>query len=323
MGDPGLPGRTRLGPPGVDVHAFAPQRRPRGRASRRLAARLHAAERRGRAVGSGVRPRRPRGRRRARPARPGDDRLVVYVGKLIVSKGVDLLAAAWPLVLAARARRAARRRRASAPTARGSSGCSPRSPPATSTPPRALAEEGAGAEGGPRAPLQAPAGFLDDRSTTPYLEAARAAARARRRRRAPRARRARRPAARLRGPGRLEHVPRGVRHGRRRGGRRAACSRSAPRTPGWPRSARCSPRRCPAEARPWLSFPRRARQRPRAGRPDRRVAAGADAAIRERDARRRWWTSRASGSRGRASPTGSSRRPRDGSTTCATTRPAL
>ena len=30
---------------------------------------------------------------------PASDRLVAFVGKLIVSKGVDLLAAAWPLVL--------------------------------------------------------------------------------------------------------------------------------------------------------------------------------------------------------------------------------
>src|SRR5205823_233758 len=34
---------------------------------------------------------------------PGD-RLVVYVGKLIASKGVELLLAAWPLVLAAEPR---------------------------------------------------------------------------------------------------------------------------------------------------------------------------------------------------------------------------
>jgi glycosyltransferase involved in cell wall biosynthesis len=33
-------------------------------------------------------------------AAPADDPLVAYVGKLIVSKGVDLLVAAWPLVLA-------------------------------------------------------------------------------------------------------------------------------------------------------------------------------------------------------------------------------
>jgi glycosyltransferase involved in cell wall biosynthesis len=52
-----LPGKTRLGPPGVDVEEFRPggQREP----------------------------------------------LVAFVGKLIVSKGVDLLLAAWPLVQAA------------------------------------------------------------------------------------------------------------------------------------------------------------------------------------------------------------------------------
>ncbi len=57
----GLKAKTRLGPPGVDVDAFAPA--PGGR-------------------------------------RP----LVVFVGKLIVSKGVDLLLAAWPLVRAAHPR---------------------------------------------------------------------------------------------------------------------------------------------------------------------------------------------------------------------------
>ncbi|HKH64408.1 MAG TPA: glycosyltransferase family 4 protein [Solirubrobacterales bacterium] len=51
---PGLPEKTRLGPPGVDVEEF-----------------------------------RPRGER---------EELVAFVGKLIVSKGVDLLLAAWPLV---------------------------------------------------------------------------------------------------------------------------------------------------------------------------------------------------------------------------------
>ena len=54
---PGLRGKTRLGPPGVDTVEFrpAPERQP----------------------------------------------LVVFVGKLIVSKGVDLLLAAWPLIHAA------------------------------------------------------------------------------------------------------------------------------------------------------------------------------------------------------------------------------
>ncbi|MDX6627494.1 MAG: hypothetical protein QOE56_2483 [Solirubrobacterales bacterium] len=54
---PDLSGKTRLGPPGVDVEEF-----------------------------------RPRGEREA---------LVAFLGKLIVSKGVDLLLAAWPLVHAA------------------------------------------------------------------------------------------------------------------------------------------------------------------------------------------------------------------------------
>ena len=42
---------------------------------------------------------------------PERDRLVAFVGKLIVSKGVDLLLAAWPLVLEQRARGATRGRR--------------------------------------------------------------------------------------------------------------------------------------------------------------------------------------------------------------------
>lgn len=56
----GLPEKTRLGPPGVDTEAFRPRVLSRGEAVSR----------------------------------------VVFVGKLIVSKGVDLLLAAWPLVRA-------------------------------------------------------------------------------------------------------------------------------------------------------------------------------------------------------------------------------
>jgi len=73
---PGLREKTRLGPPGVDTEAF----RPRD-------------------------PSRPRGGLRAgasppfsAPPSPRHPRRVVFVGKLIVSKGVDLLLAAWPLV---------------------------------------------------------------------------------------------------------------------------------------------------------------------------------------------------------------------------------
>jgi glycosyltransferase involved in cell wall biosynthesis len=91
MDDPGLPARTRLGPPGVDVHTFRP------REPDEAAERLHAlAERlRGASGGWG-------GEEGAADALasldPRRDRIVAYVGKLIVSKGVDLLLAAWPLV---------------------------------------------------------------------------------------------------------------------------------------------------------------------------------------------------------------------------------
>ncbi len=59
--DPAIEARTRLGPPGVDVELFKPL------------------------------PQRAAGR----PPEP----VVAFVGKLIVNKGVDLLIAAWPLVL--------------------------------------------------------------------------------------------------------------------------------------------------------------------------------------------------------------------------------
>jgi glycosyltransferase involved in cell wall biosynthesis len=72
---PNLKEKTRLGPPGVDIGRFRPwgpgDGGPRTKTS-------------------------PAG-----PPSPGPrERLVSYVGKLIVSKGVDLLLAAWPLVRA-------------------------------------------------------------------------------------------------------------------------------------------------------------------------------------------------------------------------------
>ena len=105
MDDPELPGRTRLGPPGVDVDRFAPREPAGGRAPG-----LEAPAR----AGSAARPRPPRPAtapassfsRRAGEAAAAlgtvepEDRLVVFVGKLIASKGVELLLAAWPLVLA-------------------------------------------------------------------------------------------------------------------------------------------------------------------------------------------------------------------------------
>jgi glycosyltransferase involved in cell wall biosynthesis len=94
IGDAGLPGCTRLGPPGVDIHSFRPRPREEARAGlRRLADRVEAGE----AAAWGGEP----GAAEAlRSLDPGRDRIVSYVGKLIVSKGVDLLLAAWPLVVA-------------------------------------------------------------------------------------------------------------------------------------------------------------------------------------------------------------------------------
>jgi glycosyltransferase involved in cell wall biosynthesis len=87
--EPSLRERTGLGPPGVDVHAFRP-----GTADLDgLADRVESGEA---AAWGGE-----RGAAAAlRSLDPERDRIVSFVGKLIVSKGVDLLAAAWPLVVA-------------------------------------------------------------------------------------------------------------------------------------------------------------------------------------------------------------------------------
>ncbi len=91
MDMPGLPARTWLLPPGVDVRRFHP--RPPGEAKdglRDLAARLEADPPAwGGEAGAA---------QAIRAADPTRDRIISYVGKLIVSKGVDLLIAAWPLI---------------------------------------------------------------------------------------------------------------------------------------------------------------------------------------------------------------------------------
>jgi glycosyltransferase involved in cell wall biosynthesis len=87
-----LPARTRLGPPGVDTSAFRP--RPAGEAAAALdslAERLEGAEAASWGGDAGA-------AEALRRLDPGRDQIVSYVGKLIVSKGVDLLIAAWPLV---------------------------------------------------------------------------------------------------------------------------------------------------------------------------------------------------------------------------------
>src|SRR6476620_1340866 len=99
IGDPELVRKTRLGPPGVDTYVFSPI--PREAAADRL-----------RELASALRGARPgehtawdRDPRRAAEAiehlAAAEGPRVVLVGKMIVSKGVDLLLAAWPLVHAA------------------------------------------------------------------------------------------------------------------------------------------------------------------------------------------------------------------------------
>lgn len=101
MGDSELTRRTRLGPPGVDIERFAPRDVARARSAMKgLVESLRSSafpEEQASAFA----------RDNARAAEAlervvnGSGPLVAFVGKLIVSKGVDLLIAAWPLVLEA------------------------------------------------------------------------------------------------------------------------------------------------------------------------------------------------------------------------------
>jgi glycosyltransferase involved in cell wall biosynthesis len=93
MDDPDLRERTRLGPPGVDADDFVPLPPAEARArARDLADRIeHSSGGWGGEEGAAEALRR---------LDPEEERIVGYVGKLIVSKGVDLLLAAWPDVFA-------------------------------------------------------------------------------------------------------------------------------------------------------------------------------------------------------------------------------
>jgi glycosyltransferase involved in cell wall biosynthesis len=114
MDDPTVPARTRLGPPGVDITRFTPREPAEARTGlERLRASLAAADdprsgpdgspvpAAGSPQAAGDSFSRSAGEAAAALATvEPDDRLVVFVGKLIASKGVELLLAAWPLVLA-------------------------------------------------------------------------------------------------------------------------------------------------------------------------------------------------------------------------------
>jgi glycosyltransferase involved in cell wall biosynthesis len=178
LGDPELPARTRLGPPGVDVDEFRPLEPPDAAAAvGELATRLAAAPPApaGAPESAFTRDEAAAGRALASLG-PGRDRHVAFVGKLIVSKGVDLLAAAWPLVLAA------------VPDARlvvvgfggyrdGFERLLGALAAGDLAAVRALAEEGRAAEGGPRAPLEHMLAFLDELEAAPDRDAYLAAAR--------------------------------------------------------------------------------------------------------------------------------------------------
>jgi glycosyltransferase involved in cell wall biosynthesis len=102
LGNEGLVERTRLGPPGVDITRFLPRgAEPAAGAPRALATRLRAsasAERPQAGASAFARDELESAEALER-LHPEHGALVAFVGKLIVSKGVDLLIAAWPLVL--------------------------------------------------------------------------------------------------------------------------------------------------------------------------------------------------------------------------------
>jgi glycosyltransferase involved in cell wall biosynthesis len=103
MGDPELPGRTRLGPPGVDVGTFRPRE---GAAAAQGLAELIGRLRSGHTRAADTEGAFSRDERTVADAlervRSGEGELVAFVGKLIAAKGVDLLLEAWPLILGER-----------------------------------------------------------------------------------------------------------------------------------------------------------------------------------------------------------------------------
>ncbi|MBA2522410.1 MAG: glycosyltransferase family 4 protein [Solirubrobacterales bacterium] len=101
LGDPGLRDKTRLGPPGVDVEAFSPL--PARSAARTelegLADELDPASEGAAIAGDGFGRDGAGAAAALRSYAEAEGPRVIFVGKLIVSKGCDLLLAAWPLVV--------------------------------------------------------------------------------------------------------------------------------------------------------------------------------------------------------------------------------
>lgn len=100
MGDPDLPSRTRLGPPGVDIGTFRPRE---GQAVARSLVDLIERLRSGQAPAADTEGAFARDERAVADAlerlRSGEGEVIAFVGKLIAAKGVDLLLEAWPLIL--------------------------------------------------------------------------------------------------------------------------------------------------------------------------------------------------------------------------------
>ena len=268
---PTLAARTRLGPPGVDIERFAPARAGSGprRACRTCVARLRRAPRR--------ESRTPRFARdpAAAAAALADDRPGGPPGR--VRGQADRLQgrrpAAGRLAAGARAdagRAAGDRRLRRVP--RGPGGARRALGAATSTSAPRPARRGRPAS------CRTSRAFLERAPEPRYPARRRAAERVVRG--AARPRRARRPAARRRGDGRPQHVPRGVRDGRRRGRgvRRAAGGGAA--TPGLAEVARTLSEAVPEAARPLLAFERGADAVPQLAAARRRLARGARGAAR-------------------------------------------
>ncbi len=99
LDDPGLPAKTRLGPPGVDVEVFRARDRDAAAAGVQRVVEYLAEQPPSTDDGFSVRRDTAAVAQAIEELRPGEDRIVLFLGKEILSKGLDLLLAAWPLVL--------------------------------------------------------------------------------------------------------------------------------------------------------------------------------------------------------------------------------